>query len=118
MYTSQTTSHKHHLISHLKQRLSPHRYEYTNGNENNSEKNQGFLLIDQIDADLVLIPNDHIDQQGTRHAEPCEHVQIDDAIIDIAHIQLESTTPVTPHLLPPPPQSPLPSSILPVTNRT
>jgi hypothetical protein len=66
-----------------------------------------------VDSDLVLIPNDHNDPQHTRHAEPCEHGHIDDDLIDINHIQLESTTPVTPHLLPP-----IQSSIIPALNRT
>jgi len=69
------------------------------------KKNRGFLLIDEIDSDLVLIPNDHIDSQHTRHAVPCDY---DDDTVDISQIQLESTTPVTPHLLPPPQLSLLP----------
>jgi hypothetical protein len=69
--------------------------------EHDQEKNQGFILIDQIDSDLVLIPTDHNDPQHTRHAEPCEHGQIDDDIVDINHLQFESTTPATPDLLPP-----------------
>ncbi len=76
------------------------------------ERNQGFLLINQVDSDLVLIPNDHNDSLHTRHAEPCEHGQIDDDIVDVDHIQLDSSTPVTPHLIPP-----VQSSILPLRNR-
>jgi hypothetical protein len=109
--TSQTTPNKHHLISQLKYRFASHRNEHKKREEHDPEKNRGFVLIDQVDSDLVLIPNDNNDPQHTRHAEPCEHGQIDDDIVDINHIQLESTTPVTPHLLPP-----TQSSILPVRN--
>jgi hypothetical protein len=114
--TSSTTPQKNYLISQLKHRLASHKCENTKRDENDQEKNRGFLLIDQVDADLVLIPNDHNDQQYTSHAEPCEYGQIIEDIVDIDLIQLESTTPVTPHLLPPL-QSSLPSSILPVINR-
>jgi len=121
--TTPTTPHKRYLISQLKSRLTPYRYEHTKRTENDQEKNRGFILVDQVDGDLVLIPNDNTDQQHTRHAQPCEHGQIDDDTVNIDHIQLESTTPVTPHLLPPPPPPPpqssssLAPSILPVINR-
>jgi hypothetical protein len=115
--TSSTTPQKNYLISQLKHRLASHKCENTKRDENDQEKNRGFLLIDQVDADLVLIPNDHNDQQYTSHAEPCEYGQIIEDIVDIDLIQLESTTPVTPHLLPPL-QSSLPSSILPVINHS
>jgi hypothetical protein len=117
--TTPATPNKNYLISQLKNRLTPYRYEHTKRNENDQEKNRGFILIDQVDGDLVLIPNDNTDQQHTRHAEPCKHGQIDDDTVNIDQIQLESTTPVTPHLLPPPQSSSssLASSILPVINR-
>ncbi len=113
--TSPTTVHRNFSFSQLKHRLVPHRYESAKKDENNDEKNQGFLFIDQVDSDLVYIPADNIDQQRTRHAEPCEHGQIDEDGVDINQIQLVSTTPVTPNLLPPS-QSSLIPSILPVTN--
>jgi hypothetical protein len=100
----------------MKHRLVPHRYEHTKRDENEQEKNRGFILIDQVDGDLVLIPNDTTDQQHTRHAEPCEYEQIDEDTVRLSQIQLESTTPVTPHLLPPS-QTSLPSSTLSVINR-
>jgi hypothetical protein len=113
---SLTTPNKNRLISHLKHRLSPCRYDSTKRDENDAEKNQGFLLIDQVDSDLVLIPNDVNDPQHTRHAEPCEHGPIVEDPVDINQIQLISTTPVTPSLLPPQ-RSSLASSLQPVINR-
>jgi hypothetical protein len=113
---SSTTPHKNRLISHLKHRLAPCRLESSKRDGNDDEKNRGFLLIDQVDADLVLIPNDANDQQHTRHAEPCEHGQIDEDSVDVNQIQLVSTTPVTPSLLPPQQKS-LTSPIQPVINR-
>ncbi len=104
------------LITHLKHRLVPCRGEVTKKDNNNDEKNRGFLLIEQVDTDLVLIPHDNIDQQHTRHAEPCEHGQIEEDNVDINRIQLIATTPVTPSLLPPQ-QSSLVSSLIPVINR-
>jgi hypothetical protein len=103
-------------MNHLKHRLASHKYEYTKRNGDDHEKNNGFLLIDQVDKDLVLISSDNIDQQRTRHAEPCVHGQIDEESIDINRIQLISTTPVTPSLLPPQ-TSTLTSSLLPLRNR-
>jgi len=107
---------KKHLISQLKSRFVPHRHDHTKRGEDNQEKNRGFVLIDQVNSDLLLIPNDHSDPQHTRHAEACEHDRIDDDIVHIDHIQIESTTPVTPHLLPPMPPS-IPSSTSPIVNR-
>jgi len=94
-----STTAKNHLISQLKHRFVSHKSNHTKRNEKNHEKNRGFLLIDEVDSDLVLIPNDHIDSQHTRHAVPCDY---DDDIVDINQLHIESTTPVTPHLLPPP----------------
>ncbi|CAF1140190.1 unnamed protein product [Rotaria sordida] len=112
---SPTTSHDKFSISQLKTRLIPYRYENTKKDENGHDKNQGFLLINQADDDLVLIHNDNVDQQHTRHSEPCEHGRIDEDNVDVSQIQLIPTTPITPSLLPPQ-QSSLISAISPVVN--
>lgn len=96
--------------------MALHRHDSNKHTGNDQEKNHGYLLIDHVDSDLVLIPTDNSDAQHTRHAEPCEHGQIDDDIVDINEVHLEPTTPVTPHLLPPTSSS-VPHSILPVINR-
>lgn len=83
---------------------------------NNVEKNRGFLLIDCNGADLGIISSDNSDLQRTRHAEPCEHDDINDDIVDINDIHLEPTTPATPHLLPPT-QSTVPNLISPLISR-
>lgn len=107
---------KNQLMSKITQRIAPYRYDQTKRDEINQEKNQGFLYVDQVDGDLIVIPNDNTDQQYTRHAEPCEHSLIDNDTVDIDQIQLASSTPVTPHLLPPSKSTTSPS-ILSVINR-
>lgn len=100
----------------MKHPFTSHRHDSSKRTGNDHEKDHGFLLINHVGADLVVIPTDNNDVQHTRHAEPCEHGRIDDDIVDINGVHLEPTTPVTPHLLPPMPTS-LPNSIVPVINR-
>ena len=111
---SPTTPRKNRLMSNLKYCLAPHKHEAA---KNDEEKNRGFLLIDQVDADLVLISNENGDQQHTRHAEPCVHEQVAGDTLDVNQIQLMSTTPVTPSLLPPQQPTTHSSSSLPLMNR-
>ncbi|CAF0905862.1 unnamed protein product [Adineta steineri] len=116
--TSPTIPNKNRIISTIKHRLAPCRYETTKKDENNDEKNRGFLLIDQDGTDLGLISHDNIDQQHTRHAEPCQHGQLDEYSADTNQNHLLSSTPVTPSLLPPQQITLTSSSILPLINHS
>ena len=55
---------------------------------NNYEKNHGFLVVEDIDSDLVLLPDDSFDQQATQHAQPC--VQVNDLKFDSNQIQSDA----------------------------
>lgn len=116
MYTtSPTTPHRHHhLFSQLKHRVVAHLHDHSRRDKSDDEKNHGYVFINGIDNDAFVIAADNADQQNTRHPEPCEHSQIDDDMVDINYIQLESTTPMTPNLHPPT-QS---SAIVPMINRS
>ncbi|CAF1109174.1 unnamed protein product [Rotaria magnacalcarata] len=114
---SPTTTNKKFSISQIKNRLIPQRCENTKKDENHNEKNNGFLFVDQIDTDLVLIQTDTFDQQSTRHPEPCGFPPIYDDNMDINQMQLIPTTPVTPNLLPPE-QPSLASPLLHVANHS
>ncbi len=70
--------------------------------DNNHEKNNGYLVVVNPDSEPVLLPNDSIDNddhQQTQHAQPC--VQINHISFDLNQIQYTSLTPMTPNLLPP-----------------
>lgn len=99
MHTSPPTTphrHNHHfLISQLKNRIT-HRHDQCKREKVEDEKNNGFVYIDGVDNETMLVSVDHADQQKTRHPEPCEHSQIDDDIVDISYNHLESSTPATP----------------------
>ncbi|CAF3477337.1 unnamed protein product [Rotaria sp. Silwood1] len=111
-----TTPQRKHIIDQLKNRFTTCRYDNPKKDENESDKNRGFLLINQADDDIVYIQNDNADQQHTRHSEPCEHGRIDEDNAHVNQAQLVPTTPITPSLSPPQP-SPLAFAISPVVNR-
>ncbi|CAF4603540.1 unnamed protein product [Rotaria sp. Silwood2] len=113
---SPTTVQKKFSISQIKTRLAPYRQDTPKKHENEIEKNQGFLLINQGGEDFIFIDNDNSDQQHTRHSEPCEHGRIDEDNVDMSQAQLVPTTPVTPNLVPPQ-QSELAFAISPVVSR-
>ncbi|CAF3058969.1 unnamed protein product [Rotaria sp. Silwood2] len=114
---SPTTVQKKFSISQIKTRLAPYRQDTPKKHENEIEKNQGFLLINQGGEDFIFIDNDNSDQQHTRHSEPCEHGRIDEDNVDMSQAQLVPTTPVTPNLVPPQ-QSELAFAISPVVSHT
>ena len=94
-----TAGHKHSLIAGLKRPLKPRRQEFARRDSNDHEKNNGYLLIDQPQADPVFISDDYVNR--TRHAESCEHEPKDGDSLDIHQIHFLPTTPATPNLLPP-----------------
>lgn len=103
MYRNSPTTNKKFTLAHLKHKFSPHRSENSKKDENNDQKNNGFVLVDPDGTDVVLLQNDTFDQQNTRHPEPCDFGSVDDDNdnVDVNQIHLLSTTPATPSLLPP-----------------
>lgn len=95
MYTTSPTT-PHRLISHIKNRFHAHRHENCKREKIDAEKNNGFVYIDGIDNETLLVSVENADQQNTRHPEPCEHGQIDDDIVEISSDHIESSTPATP----------------------
>ncbi|UJR35843.1 hypothetical protein I4U23_028587 [Adineta vaga] len=116
--TSPPIPNRSRIISNIKHCLAPYRNEVTKKDGHNADKNRGFLLIDQLDSDLVLIPGDNNDQQHTRHAEPCAHEYVEEDTLDVNQIHLLSTTPATPSLLPPQQPTLNSSSILPIMHHS
>ncbi|CAF0863435.1 unnamed protein product [Adineta ricciae] len=89
---SATTSfpHRHNLsmhrtLTHLKNKIKPHRAVKKT---DDYEKNHGFLVVEDIDSDLVLLSDDSFDQQATQHAQPC--VQVNDLKFDSNQIQCDA----------------------------
>lgn len=98
---SRPAGHRTDLISNFEQRLLPSRSDSRRREGSNPEFNEGFLLVDPSQLDLIFIPSDQMDSQHTRHAEPCVHGEIDDDHTDTNENQSISVTPLTPSLLPP-----------------
>jgi len=84
----------HRTLSHIKNKIRSSRHEYID----DREKNNGFLVVESLDSDLVLLPDNSLDQQETRHAEPC--VQINEVGFDLHQIQYTAPKPVTPNVSP------------------
>ncbi|CAF1460118.1 unnamed protein product [Adineta ricciae] len=87
--TTTSFPHRHNLsmhrtLTHLKNKIKPHRAVKID----DYEKNHGFLVVEDIDSDLVLLPDDSFDQQATQHAQPC--VQINDLKFDSNQIQCDA----------------------------
>ena len=57
----------HRTLSHLKEKLIPHRHWRANG----PEKNRGFVMVDRDESGHVHISTEDIDQQDTRRGQSC-----------------------------------------------
>jgi len=92
--TSPTTCHRHHphyLFSQLKNRIVAHRNEHGKREKIDAEKNNGFVYVNGVDNDTVVISTDNADLHDTRHPVPCEHPHNDDDIVDISYNPIESS---------------------------
>jgi hypothetical protein len=70
-------------------------------NENNREKNNGYLVVEKFNSELIVVQNENIDQQTTQHAQPCVHGQLNEDNFELNHTQVVPSTPNEVRLPPP-----------------